>query len=102
MKGCTCVIPSDAEYRTAVSSKLARTSGPSANANAIDSASYAYLDHQKNVIINNTSINAFKGNKSRVSYTASKGALTGLMRSPAMQLAERGIRCNAVAPFGPP
>ncbi|HEX8461151.1 MAG TPA: SDR family oxidoreductase [Segetibacter sp.] len=49
-------------------------------------------------IINTSSINAFKGNKQLVDYTATKGAIMGFTRSMALQLAEKGIRVNAVAP----
>lgn len=49
-------------------------------------------------IINNSSINAFKGNSSLLSYTASKGAMQGLTRSMALNLADKKVRVNAVAP----
>ena len=49
-------------------------------------------------IINNASVNAFKGNIQLVDYTATKGAIMGFTRSIALQLAEKGIRANAVAP----
>lgn len=49
-------------------------------------------------IINTASVNAFKGHKILVDYTATKGAIMGFTRSMALQLAEKGIRVNAVAP----
>ncbi|QJR80478.1 SDR family oxidoreductase [Alteromonas pelagimontana] len=49
-------------------------------------------------IINTTSINAFAGNKHLVPYTATKGAITGFTRALALQLAEKDIRVNEVAP----
>lgn len=49
-------------------------------------------------IINNASVNAFKGNQNLVDYTSTKGAIMGFTRSMALQLAEKGIRVNAVAP----
>ncbi|MGR2740311.1 SDR family oxidoreductase [Billgrantia sp. Q4P2] len=49
-------------------------------------------------IICTSSINAFKGNPSLIDYTATKGAIQGLVRSLAVPLAEKGIRINAVAP----
>ena len=49
-------------------------------------------------IICTSSINAFKGNATLIDYTATKGAIQGLVRSLAMSLMDRGIRVNAVAP----
>lgn len=49
-------------------------------------------------IISTSSINAFKGNNSLIDYTATKGAIQGLVRSLAMSLMDRGIRVNSVAP----
>eukprot|EP01105_Mastigella_eilhardi_P026436 TRINITY_DN7659_c1_g1_i1.p1 TRINITY_DN7659_c1_g1~~TRINITY_DN7659_c1_g1_i1.p1 ORF type:complete len:322 (+),score=94.88 TRINITY_DN7659_c1_g1_i1:325-1290(+) len=49
-------------------------------------------------IINSTSVNAFKGHKTLVDYTATKGAITAFTRSLSQNLVERGIRVNAVAP----
>ena len=62
--------------------------------------SKAALPHLKEgaSIINNASVNAFKGNKQLVDYTSTKGAIMGFTRSIALQLAEKGIRVNAVAP----
>ncbi|MBT2787801.1 MULTISPECIES: SDR family oxidoreductase [unclassified Halomonas] len=49
-------------------------------------------------IIATSSINAFKGNDTLIDYSATKGAIQGLVRSLAMSLMDRGIRVNAVAP----
>lgn len=49
-------------------------------------------------IINTTSINAYKGNESLLSYTTTKGAILAFTRSLAQSLLEKGIRVNAVAP----
>ena len=49
-------------------------------------------------VINTTSVNAFVGNDVLVPYTATKGAIVGYTRALALQLAERGIRVNQVAP----
>ncbi|MCE8018210.1 SDR family oxidoreductase [Halomonas sp. MCCC 1A17488] len=54
--------------------------------------------HEGDTIICTSSINAFKGNPSLIDYTATKGAIQGLVRSLAVPLAEKGIRINAVAP----
>lgn len=42
--------------------------------------------------------NAWRGNANLASYTASKHAVLGLVRSVALELGPRGIRINAVAP----
>lgn len=49
-------------------------------------------------IICNTSINAFRGNKELIDYSATKGAILAFSRSLAGQLAEKNIRVNCVAP----
>lgn len=49
-------------------------------------------------IINCTSITAFKGHKTLLDYSATKGAIVSMTRSLSEALIERGIRVNAVAP----
>ncbi|MCK2221897.1 SDR family oxidoreductase [Actinomadura sp. ATCC 31491] len=49
-------------------------------------------------IINTSSINGLRGNKSLIDYAATKGAINAFTYSMAQNLAERGIRVNAVAP----
>jgi NAD(P)-dependent dehydrogenase (short-subunit alcohol dehydrogenase family) len=49
-------------------------------------------------IINTTSVTAYRGSPQLVDYSATKGAIVSFTRSLAMQLVERGIRVNAVAP----
>ncbi|RLN36114.1 hypothetical protein C2845_PM03G13690 [Panicum miliaceum] len=49
-------------------------------------------------IINSSSVNAYKGNKTLLDYTATKGAIVAFTRALALQLAEKGIRVNGVAP----
>ncbi|XP_075656519.1 NADPH-dependent aldehyde reductase 1, chloroplastic-like [Castanea sativa] len=58
------------------------------------------LKHMKqgSSIINTTSVNAYKGNKKLIEYTATKGAIVAYTRALALQLVERGIRVNGVAP----
>jgi NAD(P)-dependent dehydrogenase (short-subunit alcohol dehydrogenase family) len=57
-----------------------------------------YLPDQTGVILNNASVNAYKGNQKLMDYTATKGAIIALTRSLSQSLIERGIRVNAVAP----
>ncbi|HEY5857913.1 MAG TPA: SDR family oxidoreductase [Aldersonia sp.] len=49
-------------------------------------------------IINTSSVNGLRGNKSLIDYAATKGAVNALTYSLAQALQERGIRVNAVAP----
>ncbi|CAN1843302.1 NADPH-dependent aldehyde reductase 1, chloroplastic [Linum perenne] len=58
------------------------------------------LKHMKegSSIINTTSINAYKGNASLLDYTSTKGAIVAFTRGLALQLVNKGIRVNGVAP----
>ena len=60
----------------------------------------AALPHlqQGSAIINTSSINGLRGNKSLIAYSATKGAINAFTQSMAQALVERGIRVNAVAP----
>lgn len=49
-------------------------------------------------IINTSSINGLRGNKSLIDYSATKGAVNALTYSLAQALADRRIRVNCVAP----
>lgn len=49
-------------------------------------------------IVNTTSVNAFAGMGALVSYSTTRGASLAFTRSLALQLAEKKIRVNAVAP----
>jgi len=62
--------------------------------------SQAAVKHLKkgSCIIFTNSINSYKGNDRLIDYSASKGAGTVLTMSLAQNLAEKGIRVNAVAP----
>ncbi|HET6345026.1 MAG TPA: SDR family oxidoreductase, partial [Myxococcota bacterium] len=50
------------------------------------------------VIINTTSVTAYRGSAHLIDYSATKGAQVAFTRSLSQLLAERGIRVNAVAP----
>ncbi|MCC2251653.1 MAG: SDR family oxidoreductase [Bacillota bacterium] len=49
-------------------------------------------------IINTSSITAYQGSKDLIDYSATKGAITSFTRSLSEELADKGIRVNAVAP----
>jgi NAD(P)-dependent dehydrogenase (short-subunit alcohol dehydrogenase family) len=49
-------------------------------------------------IINTSSINGLRGNKTLIDYAATKGAVLALTYSLAQSLQDRGIRVNCVAP----
>ena len=50
------------------------------------------------VILNTTSVTAYKGHETLLSYAATKGAIVSFTRSLSEALVEKGIRVNAVAP----
>lgn len=50
------------------------------------------------VILNTTSITAFKGSAELLDYSATRGAIVAFTRSLAQSVLKRGIRVNAVAP----
>lgn len=50
------------------------------------------------VIINTSSVTAFRGSGHLVDYASTKAAIIGLTRGMASNLVEKGIRVNAVAP----
>lgn len=60
----------------------------------------ASLPHLKKgaAIVNTTSVTAYRGKEVLVDYSATRGAAAAFTRSMASQLADRGIRVNAVAP----
>lgn len=49
-------------------------------------------------IINTTSVTAYRGSASLLDYSSTKGAVVSFTRTLSLQLSDRGIRVNAVAP----
>ncbi|HET7898969.1 MAG TPA: SDR family oxidoreductase, partial [Flavisolibacter sp.] len=60
----------------------------------------AALKHLKkgSAIVNTTSVTAYRGSKTLIDYSSTKGAIATFTRSLSAQLVKKGIRVNAVAP----
>ncbi|WP_068470390.1 SDR family oxidoreductase [Candidatus Protochlamydia phocaeensis] len=60
----------------------------------------AAMKHLKegSAIINTTSVTAYRGNPMLLDYSSTKGAIVAFTRSLSRNLADKGIRVNAVAP----
>lgn len=54
--------------------------------------------HQGDVIVNTSSTTSLVGNPMMIAYASTKGAINVFTKSLALNLAERGIRVNAVVP----
>lgn len=61
-------------------------------------ASLEHLIKVQGVIINTTSVTAYRGSKHLLDYSSTKGAIVAFTRSLALLLVEKGIRVNGVAP----
>jgi NAD(P)-dependent dehydrogenase (short-subunit alcohol dehydrogenase family) len=59
---------------------------------------YLEKDPHNSTIINTTSVTCYKGKEVLLDYSSTKGAITAFTRSLSTQLADKGIRVNAVAP----
>lgn len=59
-----------------------------------------FLAKQKGVIINIASIGGLYGARAGATYTASKHAVIGFTKNTGFMYAQKGIRCNAIAPGG--
>lgn len=59
----------------------------------------AALEHlEEGVIINTTSVTAYRGSEHLLDYSSTKGAITSFTRSLSKMLVDRKIRVNAIAP----
>ena len=88
----------DEDFAEAGEDMLRRTMA--SNVLAVMFLTQAALPHLKegDAIVNTTSVNAFKGNDSLITYSTTRGATLAFSRSMASNLVGRGIRVNQVAP----
>ena len=88
----------DEDFATVSEEQLRRTMD--SNVMAYFFVTQAALPHLREgaSIVNTTSVNAFKGNDSLIAYSTTRGASLAFSRSMASNLADKGIRVNAVAP----
>lgn len=59
-----------------------------------------FLEKNSGIIINIASAAGLAGSRAGATYTASKHAVVGFTKNVGFQYAEKGIRCNAIAPGG--
>lgn len=67
---------------------------------AIRKAIPIFLEKGKGVIVNTASTGGFSGAHAGAAYVASKHAVVGLTKNTGFMYAQKGIRCNAIAPGG--
>lgn len=58
----------------------------------------AMIKHKIGNVINISSVTAIDGNRGQVAYSAAKAAFIGATKTLAIELADHGIRVNAIAP----
>ena len=61
-------------------------------------ACHRHLVKTKGIIINTTSVTAYRGSEHLLDYSATKGAIVTFTRSLSLLLIKKGIRVNGVAP----
>ncbi|MCE4050514.1 MULTISPECIES: SDR family oxidoreductase [Bacillaceae] len=59
-----------------------------------------FLEKESGVIINVASAGGLQGARAGAAYTASKHAVVGFTKNTGFMYAQKGIRCNAIAPGG--
>lgn len=59
-----------------------------------------FLEKQKGVIVNVASAGGLQGTRAGAAYIASKHAVVGFTKNTGFMYAQKGIRCNAIAPGG--
>src|SRR5690625_3207989 len=57
-----------------------------------------FLEKEQGIIINTASTGGLNGAHASATYVASKHAVVGLTKNTAFMYAQKGIRCNAIAP----
>jgi NAD(P)-dependent dehydrogenase (short-subunit alcohol dehydrogenase family) len=58
----------------------------------------ALAEHQKGIVINLTSVHAFAGMTEHSIYAGTKGAIVSYTQEISLELIQRGVRVNAIAP----
>jgi 3-oxoacyl-[acyl-carrier protein] reductase len=66
--------------------------------NATKSVARGMMKRRQGAIVNIASVIGRMGNAGQANYAASKAGMIGLTKSVAREFANRGVRCNAIAP----
>lgn len=86
------------EFRQVIEINLVGTFNVMRIAAAAMSKMDPLADNERGVIINTASVAAFEGQIGQAAYSASKGGIVSLTLPAARELAQFGIRVNAIAP----